>query len=67
MHKIGRGRPENATRNEIMEYMNLRKSYADADEVKHKKRKNEKNEAPTSNKKKQTGKPSEKNICRHHG
>ena len=65
--KIGRGRPENATRNEIMEYMNLRKSYADADEVKHKKRKNEKNEAPTSNKKKQTGKPSEKNICRHHG
>ena len=65
--KIGRGRPENATRNEIMEYMNLRKSYADANEVQHKKRKNEKNEAPTSNKKKQTGKPSEKNICRHHG
>ena len=65
--KIGRGRPENATRGTIMEYMNLRKTYADADEAKHKKRKNEKNETNTSNKKKQTGKPNEKNICRHHG
>jgi hypothetical protein len=42
--KIGRGRPEGATRGVIMEYMNLRKTYADADEVKHKKRKHEKNE-----------------------
>ena len=66
--KIGRGRPEGATRAEIMEYMNLRKTYADADEAKHKKRKNEKNEtANTSNKKKQSGKPAEKNLCRHHG
>jgi len=66
--KIGRGRPEGATRAEIMEYMNLRKTYADADEAKHKKRKSEKNEtANTSNKKKQTGKPAEKNLCRHHG
>ena len=64
---IGRGRPENATRATIMEYMNLRKTYADADEVKHKKRKNEKNEVMHSNKKKQTGKNTEKNICRHHG
>jgi hypothetical protein len=65
--KIGRGRPEGATRNAIMEYMNLRKTYADTDEVKHKKRKNEKNEPSTSNKKKLTGKSKEKNICRHHG
>ena len=65
--KIGRGRPETATRSAIMEYMNLRKTYADADEAKHKKRKNEKNETNTSNKKRQTGKPAEKNICRHHG
>jgi hypothetical protein len=66
--KIGRGRPEGATRGAIMEYMNLRKSYADADEEKHKnKRKNEKNETNTSNKKRYTGKSVEKNICRHHG
>ena len=65
--KIGRGRPENATRATIMEYMNLRKTYADADQVKHKKRKIEKNEVINSNKKKQTGKNTEKNICRHHG
>jgi hypothetical protein len=39
---IGCGCPENATRATIMEYMNLRKTYADTDEVKHKKRKNEK-------------------------
>jgi hypothetical protein len=66
--KIGRGRPEGATRGAIMEYMNLRKTYADADEVKHKKRKNEKNETThTSSKKKQIGKPAERNLCRHHG
>ena len=66
--KIGRGRPEGATRATIMEYMNLRKTYADADEVKHKKRKNEKNETnPHSNKKMKHGKPTEKNNCRHHG
>ena len=44
--------------------MNLPKTYADADEVK---RKNEENNAHTSNKKKQPGKNTEKNICRHHG
>ena len=65
--KIGRGRPETATRSVIMEYMNLRKTFADADEAKHKKRKNEKNEPTTSNKKKTIGKSTEKNICRHHG
>jgi len=65
--KIGRGRPETATRHVIMEYMNLRKTYADADEAKHKKRKNEKTETHTSNKKKYAGKSTEKNICRHHG
>ena len=46
----------------------MRKTYADADKAKHKKRKNEKNEtANTSNKKKLSGKPAEKNLCRHHG
>jgi hypothetical protein len=65
--KIGRGRPENFTRSAIMEYMNLRKTYADVDEAKHKKRKNDKNETAVSNKKKTPGKSSERNICRHHG
>ena len=65
--KIGRGRPENFTRSAIMEYMNLRKTYADVDEAQHKKRKNDKGENTSSNKKKQTGKPNDKNVCRHHG
>jgi len=65
--KIGRGRPENADRKNILEYMNLRKTYADDDEAKHKKRKNEKNEPNFKEKKRFTGKNSEKNICRHHG
>lgn len=66
--KIGRGRPENATRAEIMEYMNLRKTYADSDEAKHKKRKSDnKNDSVGANKKKSLGKTNEKNVCRHHG
>ena len=65
--KIGRGRPENVNRNEIMEYMNLRKTYADADETKHKKRKNDRNDENGLAKKKSSGKNNEKNLCRHHG
>jgi hypothetical protein len=65
--KIGRGRPENFTRSAIMEYMNLRKSYADVDEEKHRKRKSDKGENSNANKKKTTGKPNGGNVCRHHG
>ena len=38
-YKIGRGHPETAQRNEILEYMNLQKTFADADKTKHKKEK----------------------------
>lgn len=65
--KIGRGRPENFNLFTIMEYMNLRKTFADSDEGKHKKRKNDKNDQSESNKKKQAGKQNDRNMCRHHG
>ncbi len=65
--KIGRGRPENVRRNEIMEYMNLRKVYADFDETKHNKRKNKKTEGSNTEKKQTTGKTNDRNVCRHPG